>query len=289
MCAWRLAVLSHWLAQMAPFGSVFAERLGQPPRIMHVLVGVLVGHRRHLDQLGSEQAQGVLLLLALRLGDDDHGAEAERVADHGQADAGVAGRPFHHRAPGRKVPRRMASCRMYNAARSLTDWPGFMNSALPRMVQPVSSEARRSLMRGVRPTAATTPLEICTPWPPWSQIPADRSMRSGKVNPAPHPRIGATLLTGVRGCKPMAAQLGCAARNGPAARRGCTQVVPSGPGRHFGIDFKGHGPIYVPPTSAKACSGAMIGSGTAGSRIAPATSHGKRERGSGCLRAWRNW
>jgi hypothetical protein len=47
---------------------------------------------------------------------------------------------------------------MYSAARSFTDWPGFMNSALPRMVQPVSSEARLSLMRGVRPTAAATPL-----------------------------------------------------------------------------------------------------------------------------------
>src|SRR5262245_33194719 len=33
-----------------------------------------------------------------------------------------------------------------------------MNSALPRMVQPVASEARLSLMRGVRPTAAATPL-----------------------------------------------------------------------------------------------------------------------------------
>src|SRR5262245_61354000 len=36
-----------------------------------------------------------------------------------------------------------------------------MNSALPRIVQPVSSEARFSLMRGVRPTAAATPLEKC--------------------------------------------------------------------------------------------------------------------------------
>ena len=34
---------------------------------------------------------------------------------------------------------------MKSAARSLTDWPGFMNSALPRMVQPVSSEARFEL------------------------------------------------------------------------------------------------------------------------------------------------
>ena len=60
--------------------------------------------------------------------------------------------------PGRSVPRFTASWMMNSAARSFTDWPGFMNSALPRMVQPVSSEARLSLMRGVRPTAAATPL-----------------------------------------------------------------------------------------------------------------------------------
>ena len=51
---------------------------------------------------------------------------------------------------------------MKSAARSFTDWPGFMNSALPRMVQPVSSEARLSLMRGVRPTAAATPSTTVT-------------------------------------------------------------------------------------------------------------------------------
>ena len=59
--------------------------------------------------------------------------------------------------PGRSVPRFTASWMMKSAARSLTDWPGFMNSALPRMVHPVISEARFSLMRGVRPTAAATP------------------------------------------------------------------------------------------------------------------------------------
>src|SRR5262249_14158341 len=60
--------------------------------------------------------------------------------------------------PGLSAPRFTASWMMKSAARSFTDWPGFMNSALPRMVQPVSSEARLSLMRGVRPTAAATPL-----------------------------------------------------------------------------------------------------------------------------------
>ena len=74
------------------------------------------------------------------------------------ADAGVARRPSTTVPPGRSVPRFAASWMMKSAARSFTDWPGFMNSALPRIVQPVSSEARFSLMRGVRPTAAATPL-----------------------------------------------------------------------------------------------------------------------------------
>src|ERR1700735_3438770 len=58
--------------------------------------------------------------------------------------------------PGRKAPRATASLIIASAARSLTEPPGFMNSALPRIVHPVASEAARSLMRGVRPIAATT-------------------------------------------------------------------------------------------------------------------------------------
>src|SRR5690606_19542864 len=51
--------------------------------------------------------------------------------------------------------RRSASSTMYFAARSFTDPPGFRNSALPRIVQPVSSDALRSLISGVLPTAST--------------------------------------------------------------------------------------------------------------------------------------
>ena len=50
---------------------------------------------------------------------------------------------------------------MNSAARSLTDWPGFMNSALPRMVQPVCSDACLSLISGVLPMAWTIPSRIC--------------------------------------------------------------------------------------------------------------------------------
>ena len=58
--------------------------------------------------------------------------------------------------PGCSAPRCIASLMMNRAARSFTDWPGFMNSALPRMVQPVISEARFSLISGVLPIASRT-------------------------------------------------------------------------------------------------------------------------------------
>ena len=58
--------------------------------------------------------------------------------------------------PGFKAPDFSAARMMKSAARSLTDWPGFINSALPKIVQPVSSEAWRNLMRGVLPMASMT-------------------------------------------------------------------------------------------------------------------------------------
>src|SRR6201992_1021736 len=58
--------------------------------------------------------------------------------------------------PGLRSPRFSASRIIHFPARSLTDWPGFMNSALPRMVQPVASEARFSLISGVLPIASIT-------------------------------------------------------------------------------------------------------------------------------------
>ena len=63
--------------------------------------------------------------------------------------------------PGRSSPFFTASSMMNRAARSLTDWPGFMNSALPRMVQPVASETRSSLISGVLPIASTMPSLNC--------------------------------------------------------------------------------------------------------------------------------
>jgi hypothetical protein len=59
--------------------------------------------------------------------------------------------------PGRKSPRASASRIICRPARSFTEPPGFMNSALPRIVQPVASEARCSLINGVWPIASMMP------------------------------------------------------------------------------------------------------------------------------------
>ncbi len=65
-------------------------------------------------------------------------AIAERIGDQRQADAGIARRALDdHAARLGAGPFASASRMMKSAARSFTDWPGFMNSALPRMLQPV--------------------------------------------------------------------------------------------------------------------------------------------------------
>ncbi len=91
MGAARFATLSNWFAQIAPFGSVAVELLGEAARDLHVVVRVGIGHGRDLDELRAREPEHVLLLLALRVGDHDDGAEAQRVADEGEADAGIAG------------------------------------------------------------------------------------------------------------------------------------------------------------------------------------------------------
>ena len=87
--------------------------------------------------------------------------------------------------PGLSSPRFTASSNDPAPARSLTDWPGFMNSALPRMVQPVASDACFSLISGVLPIASTTlsgelilayPYKICRLY---------RSDRAGLSRPMP--------------------------------------------------------------------------------------------------------
>ena len=73
-----------------------AQLVGEPARDVLVVVGIAVGQRRHLDQLGAGEPQHVLLFLALGVGDDDQRAIAARVGDQREADAGVAGGALDH-------------------------------------------------------------------------------------------------------------------------------------------------------------------------------------------------
>ena len=70
------------------------DLLGKPARIAHVVVGVAVRHRRHLDELGAREADHILLFLALGLRDHDDGAKPHRGADQRQPDPGIAGGPL---------------------------------------------------------------------------------------------------------------------------------------------------------------------------------------------------
>jgi hypothetical protein len=75
------------------------DRTGSPARIVARLVvvvpRVVVGHRGHGPHIGSEHAQQVDLLLALRVWHVDHAAVPLCAADVRQADARVARCAFH--------------------------------------------------------------------------------------------------------------------------------------------------------------------------------------------------
>ena len=81
---------------------------GQPLRHsggdLHVIIVVAVGHRRHFDERRAERAERVLLLLALRFGNDDDRAHPKRIGDDRQADARIARRPFDHEPAGTDLP-----------------------------------------------------------------------------------------------------------------------------------------------------------------------------------------
>ena len=93
---------------IGPDGAVRRGRgklLGEAPGIFYVIVRILVGDCGNLDQLGAGKPEHVLLLVGLRVGDDDDRLQPKRVADEGKPDAGIAGRAFHHRAARLKAPR----------------------------------------------------------------------------------------------------------------------------------------------------------------------------------------
>ena len=67
------------------------QLLGEPSADMLIVVRIAERQRRHLHQFGAGKPKHVLLLLALRLRNDDERAVAARIGDQRQPDAGIAG------------------------------------------------------------------------------------------------------------------------------------------------------------------------------------------------------
>ncbi len=67
-------------------------------RAGNIVVRVSVGHGRNFDQLGSQHPERIFLFLALGFRDYDHRTIAQRLGNHGQADARIPCRPFDNDA-----------------------------------------------------------------------------------------------------------------------------------------------------------------------------------------------
>src|SRR5690606_3512529 len=80
------------------------ELFGQASGETHVLVRIAIGRGWNFDQFGAKQAQGVLLFLALRFGDNDDSAIAKRFCNHREPNAGIASRAFDNNPAGFQQP-----------------------------------------------------------------------------------------------------------------------------------------------------------------------------------------
>jgi hypothetical protein len=76
------------------------EFVRQTMRNVNVVPGVFVGLRGDLTQIRATESKHVLLLLALRVRDHDHGSIAASVRHERETDPGIAGRPLDDRATG---------------------------------------------------------------------------------------------------------------------------------------------------------------------------------------------
>src|SRR5205085_692918 len=76
------AIVAFGVRHVVPLvGPERAHLLCQPFTHVDIVVGILVRHRRHLAQLRATKPQHVLLLLALRVRDDDERTVTTRVTD----------------------------------------------------------------------------------------------------------------------------------------------------------------------------------------------------------------
>src|SRR6478735_2663065 len=87
----------------------------------------------------------------------DHSAISPRPSDHDKPDSGVTSSSLNDRCAWLKQTG-FLSVSDDSVSRSIfTEPAGFMNSAFPRISQPVSSDSRRSRINGVFPTYPSMP------------------------------------------------------------------------------------------------------------------------------------
>ena len=141
--------------------------------------------------------------------------------------------------PGRSSPFSSASVMIASAARSLTLPPGFRNSHLPRISQPVASETRFRRTSGVLPTRSTKPLRTSMlrlatigPGSPFLERCRRRGKPSGDAMPATDQTRGAGLP---RRRRP---------RRGPRAHRHPRRDRPAG--RRPRLQAQAPGPLQLP-------------------------------------------
>ena len=135
-------------------GRQLAEQLKKTEKNGVIIIRIGIWNGRDLYQFGPAEAQHVFLFLALRLRNDNQCPVTARIGDQGQADAGIAGGASTTSPPGRNSPRFSASTIICRPARSFTEPPGFMNSALPRMMHPAPWRRCCSRISGVLPMAS---------------------------------------------------------------------------------------------------------------------------------------
>ena len=124
---------------------------------MLVILRIAIWLGRNAAHLRSQGFQQVGLLVAEVVRYNEQAPVALGEADEREPDAGVARRAFDDCSARPEDAATFGVLDERECGPFPTDPPGFMNSALPRISQPVSSDSRRSRINGVFPTYPSMP------------------------------------------------------------------------------------------------------------------------------------
>ena len=150
ICARRLAILSNWLAQIAPGVSSAIRRdvCTKWPGLLNGAAGTSTSSApsaRNVSIFSRLCVSGMTMIVLYPLA----------LATSAKPMPVFPAVPSTMVPPGLSVPFASASSTMKSAARSFTDAPGLANSHLPRISHPVASEGPLRRTSGVLPIRAS--------------------------------------------------------------------------------------------------------------------------------------